>query len=751
MPITNRVKSAANTVVSNTVVPTMNQQATMTARGQLPNQTPHDGRPTPTAGTNVFLEMTHAINTMTPAIGSAMKTAGSVNEFNQARGLGKLAAVEKIAGGTVATISRSASAISGLTNKLGAVLSGSNSSSQSPVMAIQQVNANIPGVNKFTNPSSFIGGTAGGMLGTGGVGFGMGNPLTAIQQMTNGAVLEDILLTHGKKTDNAEIKYRIIFQFEGKDKTKYDDVLKFIVYRIGIAHSSVSYSAMINLPPVLLAQLKQQQTMNKVFKVNVKIYQVDTENKNKLKNLVLERNFVGKAASESTNASIEKGNSVTCTLILYNPSLFAMDTSYTYNKIQNAKSPYEVLQDFESHITSTYGDNFESKHILGKKNEHKYEQIVTQPTDQEIKLPNRKEFKFLCKHDADIPLFLNYKYKIDNTLSFYFFDDFDLKSKKEITRLFISLYDKNKFEKFKVSNQEDIYKQTQLTGSYPFYDADGLLTPGNTAGALKLINGQFSPKKEQGGTSVKGNTQSSGEGYTAKGDPARKFNVQKTTETQHQTATKTTQSTNQVPDTPEANEQRSESANKTFTEKIAQMDSFVTKNCGFDFPRFGVVYAMNEKRPNEYLHTPISIVNMFKRENDKETVLGHSVKYLTVKFAADAQSEGDAKSDSSNKGQNENRDAAQKAKDSDPKKEKTESTNPPTSKGSTGRTGDSPTPVAKGSSGGGTPKGGSGGSVTPPAQSPGGAVPGPVTNKPSETKNTRAFDRGYFNDNGGGD
>ena len=730
MPITNRAKTAVNTVVKNVSVPTMNQQATMTARGQIPNQTPHEGRPDSKGGVNVFQGMVQAVNTAAPVVGTALKTAGAVNEFNRAQGIGKVAAAAKIAGGTAATISRGASAISGLTTKLGTTLIGRDSTRQDPVSAIKQVPANIPGIVKFTNPASVIGGQSNDILSLGGM-SNMGNPLTSLQLMSGGAILEDILLTHGKKTENAEIKYRIIFQFEGKDKTKYDDVLLFSVHRYGFVNSSAKATAKINLPPVLVAQLKQQQAMNKVFKVNVKIYQVDTENKNKLKNLILERNFVGRSIEEKTDPSIEKGNSTTCTMGLFNPSLYEMDLKYTFNKIENAKTPYEVLQDFEGHITSTYGDNFESRHILGKKNEHKYEQIVTQPTDQEIKLPNRKEFKFMCKHDADIPLFLNYKYKIDNTLSFYFFDDFDLKSKKAVTRLFIALYDKNKFEKFKISNQQDIIRQTQLTGTYPFADVDGLLTPGNTVASSKLINGQYDTKKEQSGSSVKGETQVTGEASSSKGDPTRKFNAQKTTETQHQIPTKTGQSINQVPDSDAANAQRSEAANKTFSEKIAQVDSFLTKNCGFDFVRFGVIYPMNEKRPNEYLHTPISIMNVFRRDNDKETVLSHSVRFLMVKFGADAQSESDTKSDSSNKGSNENRDATQKAQNADPKKEKPQSTNPPTSKGSA-RQGDSPASVPKGSSGGGA--------VTPPKQTPappspsGGAVPGPVSNNPAKTR-----------------
>ena len=124
-------------------------------------------------------------------------------------------------------------------------------------------------------------------------------------------------------------------------------------------------------------------------------------------------------------------------------------------------------------------------------------------------------------------------------------------------------------------------------------------------------------------------------------------------------------------------------------------------------------------------------MNVFRRDNDKETVLSHSVRFLMVKFGADAQSESDTKSDSSNKGSNENRDATQKAQNADPKKEKSQSTNPPTSKGSA-RQGDSPASVPKGSSGGGT--------VTPPKQTPappspsGGAVPGPVSNNPAKTR-----------------
>ncbi len=671
MPLTNRVKKAVNTVIQNHLLPTMKQQATLTARGQIPNESPHEGRPIGASRhQNIFLSMVQAIDRAKPVVGKSTtpKSASREKTSNQSRGLGKVAAAVNLVGGATAAISRGASAITGAVSTIGKMIIGENSSKDNPVGAVQQVAAKISGVSKRTNPAS-LSSELKDILSLGNSGTNISNQLTALERSPNGAQLIDILLSHGKKTDNAEMKYRIILQFEGNDKTKYDDVLKFYIYRLGFIKSSTITNVIVNLPPVLIAQLKQEEAKNKAFKVNVKIFQVDTENKNKLKNLIFDRNYIGRYIKEETSADIERGNSTRCHFTLYNPTLYEMDLAYTYNKIHNSKTPYEILQDYESYITSTYGDNFESLHILGKKNEFKYEQIVTQPTDQRIKLPNRAEFTFMCKHDIDIPLYLNYKYKIDNALSFYFFDDFDLKRKKEITRIFIALYDKNKFEKFKISNQQDILRQTQLAGSYSFYDADCLLTPGDDTKALRLINGKFAPQKDQSSSQTKSNTQIYGQGSTSKGDQSRKFNEQKTTETQHQIPTKKRQTIDQTPDSESGTKERKDIAHKIFNEKIAQIDSFLTKNCGFDFPRFGVIYAMNENRPNEYLHTPISIVNVFKRENDKETVLGHSSRFLAIKFSSESGSEPDSKSESSAAGKNENRDATNKAKKEDPKKQ----------------------------------------------------------------------------------
>ncbi len=491
---------------------------------------------------------------------------------------------------------------------------------------------------------------------------GIDSGLTSLQ-LQNNTQLIDILLSSGIKPKKNEIKYRIVLQFEGNDKNPYDDVIMFIGERFGFIKSCPKYLVNVNVPPVLYGQLLQNQSLNKQTIVNVKIYQVDTEENNKLTNLVIQRNFEVLLVKEMKTASIEGSQTTTISMLLANPTLIQMDRQYTYNKIHNTISAYEVLQDYESYISSTYGDNFYSHHILGKKNEYKYEQILTQPSDQEIKLPNRTEFNFLCKHDADIPLFLNYKYKVDNAFSFYFFDDFDLTGQKEITRHFIALYDKNKFEVFKTDNQQDIAIQSQLTGTYQFRDIDGLLTPGNAVNTNKLINCSFDTKKDQNSSSVQGNTQVTGQVEISGGDPTRKVNAQTTTETQHDIPVKTRQSTKQVPDSGDTSKERDDAAHKTFNEKIDQIDCFVTKNCGFDYLRFGVRYPMSTKKPNTQLHTPIAIINIFKRENDKESVLSHTAKTMMVKFTEEASPETSSQSEPSNSGKNADRDATEKAKE----------------------------------------------------------------------------------------
>lgn len=632
MPITNQPKSANNTVISGSVVPIVNQQATLIARGYSENDTPHDGS-TNNNNTSKISQIVQTANNAVSTVGNVISTARNV----------------------VSTVGNVVSTAGNIVNSAAGVVQAGTNLVNGAVSTVSNI------VNSASNITSSVVSTVSNLGGS--------TPLTALQ-LQNNSQLIDILLSSGTPATSNELKYKIVLQFEGQDKNLYDDVLVFVGERFGFLKSCPKYLVKINLPPVLYGQLLQNQNLNKQTLVNLKIYQVDTtesDRSKQQKNLIIQRNFEVILVKEENTASIEGSNSTTVGMLLANPSLIQMDRQYTYNKVHNSKSAFEVLQDYQGYLSSTYGDNFDftNEQFIGKKNEYKYEQILTQPSDQEIKLPNRTEFNFLCKHDIDIPLFLNYKYKIDNAFSFYFFDDFDLTHSKEITGFFIALYDKNKFQpaSSSINNEQDISKQSQLTGTYQFRDIDGLLNPGNAVNTNKLINCEFDTKKEQSSSNIQGNTQVNGQ-LQIFGNPNRTINSQTTTETKHDIPVKQKQASKQVPDSGDASKERDEAAHQTFNEKIDQIDCFTTKNCGFDFFQFGRIYPMSTKKPNSALHTPIAIVNIFRRENDKESILSHNAKTMMVKFTEEASPEGSSQTESSNSGKNEERDATKTAADS---------------------------------------------------------------------------------------
>lgn len=460
------------------------------------------------------------------------------------------------------------------------------------------------------------------------------NTINTALQISNQTQMLDILLSTGKKVDNNEFKYKILIQFDGNDKNWYDDVLYLVVFRTAFIKSAPLYKIRININPVLFQQLNLMQNNNEEISLKMLIYNINSEENQKIKNLIFERPFVVTALNAVSDTNIEKNQTLMCDLILINPTLFAMQKRFSCNKILNSITAYDALLDYESFIDSTYGSDFESKHILNKKNEFKYRQILIRPTDHTVNLPDKTFFKLYCRKDIDVPLFLNQKYKIDNAFSLYFFDDFNLKSKKTFTRYFLSFFDKNKFEKFKIENQMDISQQTQYVGSYPFSDIDGNLMNKTPVTSSKIPNSEYSTKKTQ--VSFAEQTKSSGNKILnlANGDSDRSIIEQKATKTQKQSQNADDAFSLQVPDGNNEALKRIEIA-KDVLKKIDRIDEFLTNNCGIDWVQFGILYALNNQNPNDFLYTPISICNIFHRDDNKSNVLSHMVRYLTIKFQSD--------------------------------------------------------------------------------------------------------------------
>lgn len=450
---------------------------------------------------------------------------------------------------------------------------------------------------------------------------------------SGGGGVYDILASTGKKKADpkTELKYSVIVQFEGNDQNFYDDVLVLVVYRMGIVKFATVYTLKINLTPVVLQKIKNDINDNKFPKLKMWIYTLQTVDGKQIKSPIFEKKFLISKITAKTNEILERGTQVMCELTIINPILHEMNIKYTYNKIISAKTPYEALQDYEKYLTSTYGDDFISKHILNEQNTFKYEQILTQPSNQNIELPNNKKISMLCRGDITVPQFLQYKYKIDNAFGFYFFDDFNVREKKQIVRYFITLYDKNKLEKMNTANYDDIIKKTQFNKSHKFNDFNKIIDKDNPVLNFKLPNSKFETKKTQTGSVMKSSTTSKNKVQIAD-DENRYYYEQKTDESKKQVSPSTDYMHIQVPDTKEGAEKRVEIIKKTVKEKVDRIDEYTTHGCSPDWLQFGFLYSLNPENPEDYTYTPTAIINIFHRVDGKDNVLEHYSRYSMIKF-----------------------------------------------------------------------------------------------------------------------
>ena len=274
------------------------------------------------------------------------------------------------------------------------------------------------GNNLLSTATGAIGGLASTAIG--GVsslfsGFGAGNT----------AQLIDILLTTGQKTETKSMKYKITLTFpKSDDANEYNDVTYYTARKLGLMTSAPIHQIEINLPPLAAQRVKKALDKDQYLdSCKIRIDLMDSENENKVKSKVFESDMIIISLKFASDMKPEKTTTTLVDMKMIHPVIFSMRLKYSYNKIHNTKTPLEVLEDYEGYIKSTYGDVFDFKHFISNKNDHKYEQILTKPTN-EVFNSEGHTVSYKMQHDIDVPLFLQKKYKIDNAMAFYLFDDF---------------------------------------------------------------------------------------------------------------------------------------------------------------------------------------------------------------------------------------------------------------------------------------------------------------------------------------
>lgn len=506
------------------------------------------------------------------------------------------------------------------------------------VSSVASVNTNI---NTTTNVESLVKAKGTETLGSAGVPISTVNPL--LSAVSGNLQSLDILATKGTKTEEqTEFRFKIAFQFDGENRNYWDDVTEYQIFRFAFLKSAGSSILTLNLTPIVYQQVHNDISSQKYPSGTLYIYTIENIKKpEEKKNLLNQHKFIVYRITARGDADLSKTSRVVVSMVLYDPILFEMSRKLSFNKTFKVQDPYSILGSYESYVDSTYGSGaFETKHVMSNKNDYKYEQILIQPSPQDIKLPNNHQYRILAKSDISIPLFLQYKYKIDNSFGFYFFDHFNFKSKKAIVRYFITFYDKNKFEKFDVSKYQSILKNTNGIRAYNFDDYDKLIVKDEDAVTnFKLTNSQYATKKTQKSESpvVKASAE---EKIQLSKDDSNRFYYGVKSETLKKSQSQSSDSTTlQAPDTQDAAQKRVNIGKETITKKIDKIEEMFTTNTFPDWLQFGYIYNLSNVDSSSYIYSPISIVGCFHRISEKETQLAYYTKYLMIKFMNDKSSE----------------------------------------------------------------------------------------------------------------
>lgn len=301
-----------------------------------------------------------------------------------------------------------------------------------------------------------------------------------------------------------------------------------------------------------------------------------------------------------------------------NPILIALETIIN-NDFNPQKDQPSKLTSFTDYIINKYaGDNKNIKQIiLADKNQvnlSPYEQILVPPTIPEI----------------NVPEYIISTYKPFHTPSFWFFDTFNFadydgvkseNGKIPIWCILINFY--NCQEIFKTS-QYDITKDsnisvfTHLLGSVPFVDSSSVLARPNAM--VNFIRSNMTQQIEK------------------LGDIPGVRMADNTTEKQ---AARVTSLKVYHTDSFDSAKKRISDCMQLFSE-IDRIEYYETTNTSPEWLQFGKLYNLETDAETgintyKYIHTPICIVNIFKRRQTKDDTMECINKYAMLRLAESSQ------------------------------------------------------------------------------------------------------------------
>lgn len=295
-----------------------------------------------------------------------------------------------------------------------------------------------------------------------------------------------------------------------------------------------------------------------------------------------------------------------------NPQLIALET--IINTPFNPQFEVSQLTSFTDYVIKKYaGSSSNIKQIVladrKKINLSEYDQITVPPTLPEI----------------NVPEYIINTYKPFSTPSFWFFDTFNfgnydsnsepVNGKIPIWCFLINFYNCiNTFKKVDISKDTDIVSFTRLLGSTTFTDTGHFMNRPNAI--VNFIGPNMTQVLEKFGENPKA------------------ILADNTMQTQNE---RMTSLKIYYPDELKSAKERLRDCMDLFTEHVDLIEYYETPNTSPEWLQFGKLYNLEKDantgiNKNSYIHTPICIINIFKRRQTRDNTLECINKYSMLRL-----------------------------------------------------------------------------------------------------------------------
>jgi len=415
------------------------------------------------------------------------------------------------------------------------------------------------------------------------------------------------------------VKYEIEVKIYGE---KINDINSFVIFRCPISYTSsfamLDISVRMDVYAILDNDIRKHEWPNIEFNLFLTDpISADSKQVGERIRKLITKQYI--AINLQTNETpVWNAEYIGISIVLVNPVLYYLNNTNSYNVILQDVTALETIEKFEKHLKSTYGDKTFDFIKIGdsvEKNDFKYEQIL-------VRLEN----------DLTIPTWLIQNYKPFNTFSFYFFDDFNIseKSKSDIACYLINLGNKEVFTKKDITDRKyiDVFMANKEIETSAIGDIFNCLKQENPSKIIRGSDMQFKFKKGSGTSMVPKSTSS---GSNQEIEPNR--NVKQVKVETYKSSNKITEETLiYTSDNIDRCLNRLDVVQKQLAEKIEAVYRYYLRDAHIDFLNFGFMYNIKVFTKNEYLYTPISIVNSFIRDTGPDPLLVHNCHYQMIKF-----------------------------------------------------------------------------------------------------------------------